>query len=75
VLDPLQASLPREIQFLPDAVKPVVDEHRTKLVQHAALTQPLNNGWTLFDHQKRAILVALLMRRKILALDMGLGKV
>jgi SNF2 family DNA or RNA helicase len=43
-------------------------------VKNARLTQPLDNGWTLFSHQKKAILQALLMRRMILALDMGLGK-
>jgi len=55
-------------------VKAVDDGHRVTLVQHAALSQPLLNGWTLFPHQKQAILKAIAMRRKILALDMGLGK-
>lgn len=74
VVDPLQKNLPRPLQFTQDQVQPVTDEYRPALVQHAALTQPLLNGWTLFSHQKRAILAALLMRRMILALDMGLGK-
>jgi replicative superfamily II helicase len=44
------------------------------LVKNANLSAPLLNGWTLFPHQKKAILRSLLMRRFILALDMGLGK-
>lgn len=72
--DPRQALLPRELQFRVESVEPVSDQYRADLVKHAYLSQPLNNGWTLFSHQKRAILAALLMRRKILALDMGLGK-
>jgi hypothetical protein len=56
-------------------VKPVNDEHRALLVKNAHLASPLNNGWTLFSHQKKAILRGLLMRRMILALDMGLGYV
>lgn len=74
VIDPLQQTLPPQLQFHPDAVKPVSDQYRTALVQHAALTKPLNNGWTLYPHQKKAILQSIIMRRKILALDMGLGK-
>jgi len=74
VLDPLKVSLPRPLQFDAARLEPVTDEHRARLVKHAALSQPLHNGWTLFSHQKRAILAAILMRRKILALDMGLGK-
>jgi hypothetical protein len=72
-VDPLQATLPKALQFDPDQVKPVNDEHRALLVKNAHLSSPLNNGWTLFSHQKKAILRGLLMRRMILALDMGLG--
>jgi len=73
-VDPRQASLPESLQFNPVTVKPVSDENRACLVKHANLSAPLLNGWTLFSHQKRAILRGLLMRRMILALDMGLGK-
>ncbi|OEU17198.1 P-loop containing nucleoside triphosphate hydrolase protein, partial [Fragilariopsis cylindrus CCMP1102] len=45
-----------------------------KLIKNAKLSAPLKNGWTLFPHQKKAIVRALTMRRMILALDMGLGK-
>ena len=38
------------------------------------LNQPLINGWSLFDHQREAILDALKLERLILAYDMGLGK-
>jgi SNF2-related domain len=74
VADPRQRTLPRELQFSLDVTQPVDDEYRVDLVRHAALGEPLSNGWTLYSHQKRAILVSLLMRRHILALDMGLGK-
>ncbi|GKY97016.1 hypothetical protein MPSEU_000660400 [Mayamaea pseudoterrestris] len=47
---------------------------RKRLVRHATLSEPLDNGWTLFSHQKQAILRGLTRRRMILALDMGLGK-
>jgi hypothetical protein len=72
-VDPLQATLPKALQFDPGQVKPVNDEHRALLVKNAHLASPLLNGWTLFSHQKKAILRGLLMRRMILALDMGLG--
>eukprot|EP00536_Pseudo-nitzschia_multiseries_P001399 jgi/Psemu1/180965/e_gw1.18.94.1 len=44
------------------------------LIKNARLSEPLPNGWTLFPHQKKAVIRALTMRRMILALDMGLGK-
>jgi hypothetical protein len=72
-VDPLQATLPKALQFDAGQVKPVNDEHRALLVKNAHLSSPLLNGWTLFSHQKKAILRGLLMRRMILALDMGLG--
>jgi superfamily II DNA or RNA helicase len=72
--DPRQVNLPKKLQFDVATVQPVQDEHRQTLVQNATLSQPLLNGWTLFSHQKKAILQGLLMRRMILALDMGLGK-
>lgn len=66
--------MPKVLQFSQDRVQPVNDEYRQALVQNANLSATLNNGWTLYSHQKRAILKALLMRRCILALDCGLGK-
>lgn len=71
---PLISKLPRELQFSLDSIKPIKDDYKTMLVRHANISKPLANGWTLFDHQKKAILKALAMRRFILALDMGLGK-
>jgi hypothetical protein len=73
--DPRQASLPQVLQFDSEKVKAVADGHRAQLVKHANLSSPLLNGWTLYSHQKKAILRGLLMRRMILALDMGLGYV
>ena len=72
--DPRQQSLPAVLQFNPATVKPVEDDYRKRLVQHANLSVTLENGWVLYSHQKKAILRGLLMRRMILALDMGLGK-
>jgi SNF2 family DNA or RNA helicase len=65
---------PRILGYDRNKVKPVEDNLRATLVRNARLSEPLNNGWTLYSHQKKAILKALLMRRLILALDMGLGK-
>ena len=76
MIDRYHNTLPPEIRFTSNdsVTKPIQDEHRTELVKNASLSEPLLNGWTLYSHQKRAILVSLLMRRHILALDMGLGK-
>ena len=71
---PLISKLPRELQFTVESIQPIKDDYKTMLVRHANISKPLANGWTLFDHQKKAILKALAMRRFILALDMGLGK-
>jgi SNF2 family DNA or RNA helicase len=67
-------ALPAALHFTPEQVQPVRDEYRDALVKNASLGAPLLNQWTLFPHQRKAILRALLMRRMILALDMGLGK-
>jgi SNF2 family DNA or RNA helicase len=72
--DNVVGRLPREISYTPDEVKPIQDEYRMLLIKNAKLSAPLKNGWTLFPHQKKAIVRALTMRRMILALDMGLGK-
>jgi hypothetical protein len=61
------------LRYSPETVQPPNDDYKKELIKHANLGKPLANGWTLFDHQKKAILKALLMRRFILALDMGLG--
>ncbi len=66
--------LPPELSYTPDEVKPIQDEYRMQLIKNANLSSPLKNGWTLFPHQKKAIIRSLTMRRMILALDMGLGK-
>lgn len=68
------APIPRLLSYDSQRTKPIEDDLRSRLVQNARLSQPLLNGWTLYSHQKKAILQALLMRRMILALDMGLGK-
>jgi hypothetical protein len=69
-----QVGLPVPLQFDPAEILPVTsDGHQKDLVRHADVSGTLLNGWTLFSHQKRAILKGLRMRRMILALDMGLG--
>jgi SNF2 family DNA or RNA helicase len=70
----MNAQNPRILCYDRNRVKPMEDNLRATLVRNARLSEPLNNGWTLYSHQKKAILKALLMRRLILALDMGLGK-
>ena len=73
-VDRIMMALPRELRFnLTQVRKPVQDSRLQELVKHANLSAPLNNGWKLYSHQKRAILRGLQMRRFILALDMGLG--
>lgn len=66
--------LPPPLNYAPERAQPLNDEYRPLLVKNANLSAPLLNGWTLFSHQKKAILRSLIMRRFILALDMGLGK-
>jgi hypothetical protein len=68
-----QTQLPRILQYDSGRTKPVDDDLRSVLVKNARLGETLKNGWKLYNHQKKAILRALLMRRMILALDMGLG--
>ena len=71
---PGEATLPQEISYSPDDVQPVQDEYQKQLVRNANISAPLLNGWTLYSHQKKAILQGIRKRRMILALDMGLGK-
>lgn len=72
--DPRQNVLPQPLQFDPSDLDTPQDEYRQQLVKFAAVSKPLDNGWTLFSHQKKAVLRSLARRRQILALDMGLGK-
>ncbi|CAM9198997.1 unnamed protein product, partial [Ectocarpus fasciculatus] len=44
------------------------------LIEAADLDIPLQNGWTLFAHQKEAIVCCIQKKRSILAYEMGLGK-
>ena len=70
-----EALLPPELVYDPNILlQPIKDDYRSLLTLNARLNEPLLNGWTLFGHQKRAILKGLMKRRLILALDMGLGK-
>eukprot|EP00934_Nitzschia_sp_Nitz4_P001119 Nitzschia sp. Nitz4//scaffold105_size73764//71724//73528//NITZ4_005687-RA/size73764-augustus-gene-0.54-mRNA-1//1//CDS//3329532480//1119//frame0 len=71
---PGEPKLPKEITFDPQSILPIKDDYRLLLTKNAEINQPLLNGWTLYPHQKRAILKGLMKRRLILALDMGLGK-
>jgi hypothetical protein len=71
---PGEPHLPKELRYTTDRTKAIKDEYRRTLSNNAILSSELKNGWTLFPHQKRAILMGLMKRRLILALDMGLGK-
>jgi hypothetical protein len=55
-------------------VSPVDDEYKQQLIKNADLNGVFPNGWTLLSHQKAGVLRALMMRRLVLAFDMGLGK-
>lgn len=66
--------LPIPLLYDSARIRPPNDEYRQLLIKNANLSAPLLNGWTLFGHQKKAILKSVVMRRFILALDMGLGK-
>jgi SNF2 family DNA or RNA helicase len=66
--------LPRELWYDPSQLKPIQDQYKLKLIQNAKVSAPLANGWTLYPHQRKAVIRALQMRRMVLALDMGLGK-
>jgi len=66
--------LPKTLTYDEKRVQPISDKNRKRLIREADLNDPLQNGWKLFPHQKVGILRALLMRRLILAFDMGLGK-
>ena len=48
-----EVPLPKELQFSPDILKPVVDGYRAKLVENSKVSKPLLNGWTLYSHQKK----------------------
>jgi len=70
----VQNSLPVGLRFDPNLLQPSNDGLTKALVKNAELSRPLLNGWKLYDHQKKALLLGLRMRRAILALDMGTGK-
>lgn len=53
------------------AMRAVGDE---ELCQAAGLDETLQNGWTLYPHQKEAVESCIKEKRSILAFDMGLGK-
>ena len=65
--------LPSELLYNDERIKQVNDEYRLQLIKNADMNATLQNGWKLLPHQKSGILRALLMRRMILAFDMGLG--
>jgi superfamily II DNA or RNA helicase len=44
------------------------------MIRAADLDSPLPNGWTLFQHQKDAVMDCIKQGRVIMAFDMGLGK-
>jgi hypothetical protein len=66
-------TLPKELQYDPNRLKQVNDEYRLELIKNAELKATLKNGWQLLKHQKSGILKGILMRRLVLAYDMGLG--
>jgi hypothetical protein len=66
--------LPRELHYDSSRIRPVDDDYRHTLVKNANVNAKLKNGWTLLQHQKKAVLRGLQTRRLILAYDMGLGK-
>jgi len=67
-------SLPPQLVYNPQRIKPVDDKYRVDLVINAQVAKPLDNGWKLFPHQQKAIIHGLKMRRLVVAYDMGLGK-
>jgi len=66
--------LPADLVYTPDRIVPVDDGNRASLIKYAGVSAKLDNGWTLLNHQKIAVLKGLKMRRLVLAYDMGLGK-
>lgn len=47
---------------------------KDRMIIDARLDDLLPNGWTLYQHQKDAIIKCITLERSILAYDMGLGK-
>jgi len=74
LLPTFQNELPPNMIYDKVRVRPVDDEFRKELIKNADLSGTLNNGWNILPHQKAGILRGILMRRLILAFDMGLGK-
>jgi hypothetical protein len=56
------------------AVGAAVSAEDERLIAAAGLDAPLSNGWTLYPHQRSAVVSCIVQRRAILAFDMGLGK-
>ena len=50
------------------------NNQHSQLLQAANLDGVLPNGWSLFPHQKQAVIECLKLKRSIMAFDMGLGK-
>ena len=46
----------------------ICDDER--LIAAAGLYAPLSNGWTLYEHQKEAVIACIKQKRSILAYDM-----
>ena len=66
--------LPSELEYDEKRIQQVDDEYRLKLIKNANMKSTLKNGWKLLPHQKSGVLKSLLMRRLVLAFDMGLGQ-
>ncbi len=67
-------TLPDDLAYAYNRIAPVNDEFKKELIKNANLSGEFKNGWKLLPHQKQGILRAILMRRIVLAFDMGLGK-
>ena len=71
---PAATKLPADLLYTPCRVAPIDDGNRAALIKSAVVSSKLDNGWTLLNHQKQAVLKGLKMRWLVLAYDMGLGK-
>ena len=59
---------------IPAVLAPSVVTSHEAMIRAADLDRPLPNGWTLFQHQKDAVVDCIKLGRAIMAFDMGLGK-
>mmetsp|Transcript_22601 Transcript_22601/g.34453 ORF Transcript_22601/g.34453 Transcript_22601/m.34453 type:complete len:813 (+) Transcript_22601:174-2612(+) len=69
-----EISLPEPLIYDEDRTRNIKDQYRLTLIKNADLSGTLKNGWKLLQHQKIGVLLALQMRKILLAYDMGLGK-